>query len=177
MLTFQANSIEGNKKDNINIIYTPWANLKKTGAMAVGEVSFHDSREVRRELVDLSTRNLSTVVSQVKRILVPKRENAIVNRLVKTKASKVVDHEAERAQRITKEAQARRAAALAKVSVIAFCPCRVPWFAEHVCICAPFRKKRRTKKKSDEQMNELPRAMILFLQIKRQSQRISRPRP
>lgn len=47
---FKANSIEGNKKDNINIIYTPWANLKKTGAMAVGEVSFHDSREVRNPL-------------------------------------------------------------------------------------------------------------------------------
>jgi predicted ribosome quality control (RQC) complex YloA/Tae2 family protein len=27
----KANSIEGNKKDNLVIIYTPWSNLKKTG--------------------------------------------------------------------------------------------------------------------------------------------------
>jgi hypothetical protein len=31
----KANSIEGNKKDNITIIYTPHANLKKTGMKAV----------------------------------------------------------------------------------------------------------------------------------------------
>ncbi|GAP88990.2 putative coiled-coil domain-containing protein 25 [Rosellinia necatrix] len=65
----KANSIEGNKKDNITVIYTPWANLKKDGSMAVGQVSFKDPRKV-------------------KRILVPQRENAIVNRLNKTRVEK-----------------------------------------------------------------------------------------
>ena len=43
----KANSIEGNKKDNITIIYTPWSNLRKDGSMQVGQVSFHDPRKVR----------------------------------------------------------------------------------------------------------------------------------
>jgi hypothetical protein len=36
----------GNKKDNVTVIYTPWLNLKKDGSMAVGQVSFKDSRKV-----------------------------------------------------------------------------------------------------------------------------------
>ncbi|KAI9591825.1 protein Y54G11A.2 [Syncephalis fuscata] len=44
----KANSIEGNKLNNIRIVYTPWSNLKKTGDMAVGQVSFHNHKLVRR---------------------------------------------------------------------------------------------------------------------------------
>ncbi|GKT52802.1 coiled-coil domain-containing protein 25 [Colletotrichum tofieldiae] len=33
----KANSIEGNKKDNVTVIYTPWSNLKKDGSMEVGQ--------------------------------------------------------------------------------------------------------------------------------------------
>ncbi|KAK6359541.1 hypothetical protein TWF696_000695 [Orbilia brochopaga] len=62
----KANSIEGNKKDNVPIVYTPWSNLKKDGSMAVGQVSFKDPKKVRR-------------------IMVVQRENPIVNRLNKTK--------------------------------------------------------------------------------------------
>ncbi|KLU91200.1 coiled-coil domain-containing protein 25 [Magnaporthiopsis poae ATCC 64411] len=68
----KANSIEGNKKDNVTIIYTPWSNLKKDGSMDVGQVSFHDQKKV-------------------KRILVPQRENPIVNRLNKTKEERHPD--------------------------------------------------------------------------------------
>jgi hypothetical protein len=42
----KANSIEGNKKDNVTIVYTPWSNLKKDGSMAVGQVGFKDQRKV-----------------------------------------------------------------------------------------------------------------------------------
>jgi hypothetical protein len=42
----KANSIEGNKKDNVTVIYTPWSNLKKDGSMAVGQVGFKDQRKV-----------------------------------------------------------------------------------------------------------------------------------
>ncbi|GJN67719.1 coiled-coil domain-containing protein 25 [Purpureocillium lilacinum] len=69
----KANSIEGNKKDNITIIYTPWSNLKKDGSMDVG---------------------------QVKRVLVPQRENPIVNRLNKTKVEKKPDLKQERDDRL-----------------------------------------------------------------------------
>ncbi|KLO05366.1 cytoplasmic protein [Schizopora paradoxa] len=89
----KANSIEGNKKDNLTIIYTPGKNLKKTGDMAVGQVSFHSDK-------------------QVKRVHVPKRENVIVNRLNKTKEEREVDHEQERVDREKKESAIRKAAAL-----------------------------------------------------------------
>lgn len=62
----KANSIEGNKRNDLAIIYTPASNLKKTGDMAVGQVSFHRDKAVRR-------------------FRVATRENAIVNRLNKTK--------------------------------------------------------------------------------------------
>ncbi|KAH8982043.1 cytoplasmic protein [Lactarius hatsudake] len=90
----KANSIEGNKRNDLTIIYTPGDNLKKTGDMAVGQVSFHNDKRVR--------------------LHVPKRENAIVNRLNKTKVERVVDHEAERIERAKSENAAKRAAAAAK---------------------------------------------------------------
>ncbi|KAH6693441.1 coiled-coil domain-containing protein [Plectosphaerella plurivora] len=77
----KANSIEGNKKDNITIIYTPWSNLKKDGSMDVGQVSFKDPRKV-------------------KRILVAQRENPIVNRLNKTKVEMKPDFQQEREERL-----------------------------------------------------------------------------
>ncbi|KAK2053261.1 DUF814-domain-containing protein [Colletotrichum caudatum] len=77
----KANSIEGNKKDNVTVIYTPWSNLKKDGSMAVGQVSFKDPRKV-------------------KKILVPQRENPIVNRLNKTKVEKKPDLQQEREDRL-----------------------------------------------------------------------------
>ncbi|KAL4796641.1 hypothetical protein BDV19DRAFT_360710 [Aspergillus venezuelensis] len=81
----KANSIEGNKKDNITVIYTPWSNLKKDGSMAAGQVSFHNHK-------------------QVKKVFVAQRENPIVNRLNKTRVEKFPDlraekEEHERAQR------------------------------------------------------------------------------
>jgi len=87
----KANSIEGNKKDNITIIYTPWSNLKKDGSMDVGQVSFKDQRKV-------------------KRVLVPQRENHIVNRLNKTKVEKKPDLQQEREDRL-KEIRRRDQAA------------------------------------------------------------------
>ncbi|KAH6683271.1 hypothetical protein B0J14DRAFT_632875 [Halenospora varia] len=77
----KANSIEGNKKDNVTVIYTPWSNLKKDGSMAVGQVSFKDNKKV-------------------KRIIVPQRENPIVNRLNKTKVEKFPDLAMEKEDRL-----------------------------------------------------------------------------
>ncbi|KAF1356722.1 hypothetical protein BDV97DRAFT_374392 [Delphinella strobiligena] len=76
----KANSIEGNKKDNVTIIYTPWSNLKKDGSMATGQVGFKDNKKV-------------------KRVYVEERKNAIVNRLNKSKVEKYPDLAQERADR------------------------------------------------------------------------------
>ncbi|KAK3680719.1 hypothetical protein B0T22DRAFT_509476 [Podospora appendiculata] len=77
----KANSIEGNKKDNITVIYTPWSNLKKDGSMADGQVGFKDQKKV-------------------KKVLVAQRENAIVNRLNKTKVEKHPDLRLEKEERL-----------------------------------------------------------------------------
>lgn len=65
----KANSIMGNKKSNVTIIYTRSANLKKDGSMAVGAVGFVNDTLVRR-------------------VYVKERENAIVNRLMKVSSLK-----------------------------------------------------------------------------------------
>ncbi|KAH8907156.1 DUF814-domain-containing protein [Coniochaeta sp. PMI_546] len=91
----KANSIEGNKKDNITIIYTPWSNLKKDGSMAAGQVSFHDNKKV-------------------KRILVPERENAIINRLNKTKVEKHPDLRQEKEDHLKELRKRDQAAQLAR---------------------------------------------------------------
>lgn len=62
----KANSITGNKMNNIDIVYTTWDNLKKTASMDVGQVSFHYPKLVRKFRVE-------------------RRINEVVNRLNKTK--------------------------------------------------------------------------------------------
>lgn len=32
--------------NNVDVVYTMWANLKKTGSMDVGQVGFHKDKEV-----------------------------------------------------------------------------------------------------------------------------------
>ncbi|XP_074602981.1 coiled-coil domain-containing protein 25 [Brevipalpus obovatus] len=86
----KANSIEGNKANNIDVVYTMWANLKKTKSMEVGQVGFHRDKEV-------------------KKIKVEKRINAIVNRLNKTKEVKEVDLQAGRETRDRKEREDTKA--------------------------------------------------------------------
>lgn len=62
----KANSIQGNKRDNVTVIYTPWRNLRKTKGMADGEVGFKNEKSV-------------------KKIHIQFRENSVINRLQKTR--------------------------------------------------------------------------------------------
>ena len=73
----KANSIQGNKVNNVDVVYTPWSNLKKTASMDVGQVGFHNSKMVRT-------------------VRVEKKINEIVNRLNKTKVERKPDLKAER---------------------------------------------------------------------------------
>jgi predicted ribosome quality control (RQC) complex YloA/Tae2 family protein len=43
----KANSIQGNKLNNLDVVYTPWFNLRKTQGMDVGQVGFHNPKLVR----------------------------------------------------------------------------------------------------------------------------------
>lgn len=88
------NSIEGNKMGNVGIVYTYWSNLKKTGDMDVGQVSFHN-------------------IKAVKRCVVEKRVNEIVNRLNRSKTEAYPDLAAEKTAR-EKELNRRAREALRK---------------------------------------------------------------
>lgn len=85
----KANSIEGNKMNDIDVVYTMWSNLKKTQGMEVGQVGFYKDKDVRK-------------------IHVAKRINAIVNRLNKTKRSEEVNFRAEREQRDKNEREDKK---------------------------------------------------------------------
>ncbi|KAL7747269.1 hypothetical protein RI367_007323 [Sorochytrium milnesiophthora] len=73
----KANSIDGNKRDGITVIYTPHSNLKKRPGMETGQVSFHNNK-------------------LVKKVFVKTRQNDIVNRLNKTKEERAPDLEKEK---------------------------------------------------------------------------------
>lgn len=47
----KANSIQGNKMNDIDVVYTMWSNLKKTDSMDVGEVFFFKDKEVCFEYI------------------------------------------------------------------------------------------------------------------------------
>ncbi|KAK2577325.1 hypothetical protein KPH14_003454 [Odynerus spinipes] len=85
----KANSIEGNKMNDVDVVYTMWSNLKKTQGMEVGQVGFHKEKDVRK-------------------IHVTKRLNSIVNRLTKTKRSEQVNLRAEREQRDKNEREDKK---------------------------------------------------------------------
>ncbi|KAK8376300.1 hypothetical protein O3P69_008772 [Scylla paramamosain] len=72
----KANSAQGNKLANVAVLYTPGSNLRKTRHMKAGEVGFVSDREVRR-------------------IVVAKRDDAVVDRLTSTRR-KVVSGKTER---------------------------------------------------------------------------------
>nr|CAG4643568.1 EOG090X0G3O [Ilyocryptus agilis] len=85
----KANSIQGNKVNNIDVVYTLWSNLKKTPGMEVGQVGFHKEKEVRK-------------------IRVEKRINEVVNRLNKTKVERKPDLRFEREQRDREEREDKK---------------------------------------------------------------------
>ncbi|GMH42392.1 hypothetical protein BSKO_10311 [Bryopsis sp. KO-2023] len=88
----KANSIQGNKKASVDIVYTPWSNLNKSHDMDVGAVGFHD-------------------MSLVKKVKVPKKVNDIVNRLNRTKREEAPDLAAEK-QAYDAEIRSERKAAI-----------------------------------------------------------------
>ena len=73
----KANSIQGCKLNNVDVVYTPAANLHKSASMEVGQVGFKNEK-------------------QVKKTTVAKKSNDIINRLNKTKKETQPDLEGER---------------------------------------------------------------------------------
>lgn len=86
----KANSIEGCKLSSVYVVYTRWRNLKKTANMVAGQVSYHNAGNVRRMLVE--------------------KNNAIVNRLNKTKVERYPNLEEEQQDRAAVFAAEQKAA-------------------------------------------------------------------
>ncbi|KAI6233296.1 Coiled-coil domain-containing protein 25 [Aphelenchoides fujianensis] len=75
------NSIEGCKQNDVDVVYTMWSNLKKTGDMVVGQVGFHRDKAV-------------------KKVRVETKSSEIIRRLEKTKVvDDNVDYQVEREER------------------------------------------------------------------------------
>ncbi|KAL5278138.1 CCDC25 family protein [Megaselia abdita] len=85
----KANSITGNKMNNIDVVYTMWSNLKKTPSMEAGQVAYHKDKEVRK-------------------VRVEKRINEVVNRINKTKRESFPDLRAQREERDSEERQEQK---------------------------------------------------------------------
>jgi hypothetical protein len=83
------NSIEGNKKNNVKVVYTPWTNLKKEQGHDVGQVTFRSNK-------------------MLKFLTVEKKINDIVNRLNKTKREEQIDFLEEKNKRIQEEKRGRK---------------------------------------------------------------------
>uniref|UniRef100_A0A2I3TMB9 Coiled-coil domain-containing protein 25 n=1 Tax=Pan troglodytes TaxID=9598 RepID=A0A2I3TMB9_PANTR len=86
----KANSIQGCKMNNVNVVYTPWSNLKKTADMDVGQIGFHRQKDV-------------------KIVTVEKKVNEILNRLEKTKVERFPDLAAEKECRDREERNEKKA--------------------------------------------------------------------
>jgi coiled-coil domain-containing protein 25 len=70
----KANSIQGNKKNNVRIVYTPFPNLKKTRGMEAGQVGFYDEKE--RSYTRVETR-MNEIVNRLKKTMVEKDTDVI----------------------------------------------------------------------------------------------------
>lgn len=86
----KANSIQGNKLNNIDVVYTMWENLKKTPDMEAGQVAYYNEKAV-------------------KKVRVEKRRNDIINRLNRTKTEEYPDLRQEREKRDSLERHAQKA--------------------------------------------------------------------
>jgi hypothetical protein len=102
--------------------------------MAVGQVSFHNDKKVKRGTSiflsipsfppsSVSTATLSSASPEAEILItvhVQTRDNAIVNRLNKTKVEKEVDHESDRQERLRLEGRKKKVEALERVCPSSF---------------------------------------------------------
>ena len=100
---------------------------QKSGDMAVGQVSFHNDKKVKRGKFippscsyHLISSHLRSAFNEAREeMLIPvhvqTRDNAIVNRLNKTKVEKEVDHESDRQERLRLEGRKKKVEVLERV--------------------------------------------------------------
>ncbi|KAM6365893.1 coiled-coil domain-containing protein 25 isoform 2-T2 [Alca torda] len=109
----KANSIQGCKMNNVNVVYTPWTNLKKTADMDVGQIGFHRQKDVSVCTSGWQTVTFPWIIvlctPKVKMLTVEKKVNEILNRLEKTKVERFPDLAAEKEARDREERNEKKA--------------------------------------------------------------------
>jgi hypothetical protein len=83
--------------------------------MATGMVSFHNDKVVKRGQHHSHPNDYSGPRADVMTVHIKTRDNAIVNRLNKTKVEKEVDHESERQERLRLEGRKKKLEAIDRV--------------------------------------------------------------
>ncbi|XP_011755937.1 coiled-coil domain-containing protein 25-like [Macaca nemestrina] len=86
----KANSIQGCKMNNVNVVYMLWSNLKKTADVDVGQIVFHRQKDVK-------------IVTMEKKV------NEILNQLEKSKVERFPDLAAEKECRDCEEKNEKEA--------------------------------------------------------------------
>uniref|UniRef100_A0A7S4PLF7 NFACT RNA-binding domain-containing protein n=1 Tax=Paramoeba aestuarina TaxID=180227 RepID=A0A7S4PLF7_9EUKA len=103
------NSITGNKLPHVNVIYSPFSNLRKEKGSDIGAVSFFDRKSVKKFLVEGRRRDLTNVTMKT-RIEVPletlQRETDQNNALRRQQAKEHAE-EAARKEKLQKQDEIR----------------------------------------------------------------------
>ncbi|EFA78104.1 coiled-coil domain-containing protein 25 [Heterostelium album PN500] len=109
------NSIQGCKESSVNIVYTPWANLKKTRDMEPGQVLYHN--EAASFFIYLlirltyNVKHLSISPEQIRYVKNVKKVPLIINRIEKSREERDVRLKEEREERDREERHEKRAQA------------------------------------------------------------------
>ncbi|KAG1670200.1 hypothetical protein FOA52_014976 [Chlamydomonas sp. UWO 241] len=114
------NSIMGCKQNNVNVVYTPWGNLKKNSSMEVGQVGFNDQKKVLTANWPKKFNGVSKRPEKARLVLkvnVPKKFSDIINRLEKTRDERYPDLAAEQETYMEHARAATRASERARRAV------------------------------------------------------------
>lgn len=109
----KANSIQGSKSNNIDVVYTMFGNLKKTAGMDSGQVGFHKGKEVRKihvekKIGEIVNRLNKTKNEVIKPDLRGQREERDSQERAKAKEQDRLRRQAEREEQTRKEEEAER---------------------------------------------------------------------
>eukprot|EP01126_Amoeba_proteus_P011298 TRINITY_DN14544_c0_g1_i11.p1 TRINITY_DN14544_c0_g1~~TRINITY_DN14544_c0_g1_i11.p1 ORF type:complete len:192 (-),score=42.57 TRINITY_DN14544_c0_g1_i11:289-864(-) len=97
------NSITGCKQSTVDVVFTPWSNLKKTNGMETGQVGFHDEKLVKK------FKNVRKEASVLNRLLKTKREEFPDLKQQQEDRMREIRGERNRAKEIARQEEVRRA--------------------------------------------------------------------
>lgn len=95
------NSTQGDKPQQVTVVYTPWTNLNKTPSMDVGQVGFHSEELALKKTV---TKN-PTIFKALEKTRTQKVVDLAGNREQRDKADRLAEKKAKEAVRVAEKEQ------------------------------------------------------------------------